>query len=128
MDFNNVLNEIYSILKNKKDMVSRVELTEDFNISMIGFDGTPINYRLISEGEKGILMYSIMYALVSLAKFNLPLIIDSPLGKMDSIHVDHLMSYLYPNMGIVADKTIRAVSRLVAVLITIKVNAWKKLQ
>ena len=99
VDFNNVLNEIYSILKNKKDMVSRVELKEDFNISMIGFDGTPINYRLISEGEKGILMYSIMYALVSLAKFNLPLIIDSPLGKMDSIHVDHLMSYLYPNMG-----------------------------
>ena len=99
VDFNDVLNEIYAILKNKKDMVNRVELTEDFNISMIGFDGTPINYRLISEGEKGILMYSIMYALVSLAKFNLPLIIDSPLGKMDSIHVDHLMSHLYPNMG-----------------------------
>ena len=99
VDFNDVLNEIYSILKNKKDMVNRVELTEDFNISMIGFDGTPINYHLISEGEKGILMYSIMYALVSLAKSNLPLIIDSPLGKMDSIHVDHLMSHLYPNIG-----------------------------
>ena len=44
-------------------------------------------------------MYSVMYGLLNISNSKLPLIIDSPLGRMDSEHVDHLIKYLYPIFG-----------------------------
>ena len=44
-------------------------------------------------------MYSIMYGIIQLTESKLPLVIDSPLGRMDSIHVKNLISELYPKIG-----------------------------
>ena len=98
-DFETILNEIYFKLKNKDDMVKHIYVSKDYVLRLEGYDSTDVDVEWISEGEKGILMYSIMYGLVSLSKSKLPLIIDSPLGRMDSVHVSHLISELYPNIG-----------------------------
>ena len=50
----------------------------------------------LSEGEKSILMYSVVYGLHSLSTLKFPMIIDSPIGRMDSIHSDNLATKLYP--------------------------------
>ncbi|WP_400209648.1 DNA sulfur modification protein DndD [Candidatus Methanarcanum hacksteinii] len=93
------INYMYEQLKNKKDMVKHISVLPDYSLKLTGFDNSIVFVKRISEGEKGILMYSVMYALLNLSASKLPLIIDSPLGRMDSEHVDNLVSKLYPVFG-----------------------------
>ena len=97
--FESNVNEMYSLLKNKKDMVTNIKIDRDMRIHLRGSSKKSISVEWISEGEKSILMYSIMYGLVKLSKKKMPLIIDSPLGKMDSTHVEKIVSNLYPSLG-----------------------------
>ncbi len=93
------INKIYNILKNKKDMVKHISVMPDYSLKLSGFDNSIVSTKYISEGEKGILMYSVMYGLLNISSSKLPLIIDSPLGRMDSAHVNNLISKLYPVFG-----------------------------
>lgn len=93
------INLMYDSLKNKKDMVKHIYIMPDYSLRLSGFDGSSVPVEFISEGEKGVLMYSVMYGLLNISKSKLPLIIDSPLGRMDSDHVNHLITKLYPVFG-----------------------------
>ena len=97
--FEERLNEIYERLKNKDDMVRCIHIDSNYNIKLEGYDGSQVDIEWISVGEKGILMYSIIYSLTGLSKSRLPIIIDSPLGRMDSIHVQNLIHELYPSIS-----------------------------
>lgn len=90
------INEMYSLLKNKKDMVKEIKLSGSHGIELFNYSDESVNVKMISEGEKGILMYSIIYGLHSISGSHLPLIIDSPLGRMDSLHVENLITKFYP--------------------------------
>ena len=98
-NFESDINSMYNQLKNKKDMVKQISVLPDYSLKLTGFDNSTVLIKLISEGEKGILMYSVMYGLLNLSFSKLPLIIDSPLGRMDSEHVGNLVSKLYPVFG-----------------------------
>jgi DNA sulfur modification protein DndD len=93
------INEIYHILKNNQDMVKEIKIMDDFEIQLIGFKGENIDIKFISEGEKGILMYAVMYGLYGLSSSRFPVIIDSPVGRMDSRHVENLTKKLYPTVA-----------------------------
>ncbi len=90
------INDIYFRLKNKSSMVKTIRINDEMFIEIIDFNGESIDIRTISEGEKGILMYSIIHGLHSLSGGDMPLIIDSPLGKMDSLHTNNLIRNYYP--------------------------------
>ncbi len=92
------INEIYHVLKNTKDMVKSVRINESFGIELIDFDDKIIDIKFISEGEKGILMYSVVFALHSISESNFPLIVDSPLGRMDTKHVHNLAEKYFPSI------------------------------
>lgn len=98
-EFESSINEIYFELRNKDDMVKHISITDDYHLILRGYENNIIDTEWISEGEKGILMYSVVYALIRLSKSKLPVIIDSPLGRMDSIHVKNLITELYPKIG-----------------------------
>lgn len=90
------INAIYPILSNKDDMVKEIHIANDYKLTLRGFKNDLININYISEGEKGILMYSIVYGLIKISGVKMPLIVDSPLGRMDSLHVKNLIKYYYP--------------------------------
>jgi len=92
------INQIYHVLKNTQDMVKAIRLTDSFEIQLLDFDDKVIDTTYISEGEKGILMYSAVYALHSVSKSNFPLIVDSPLGRMDTKHVHNLANKYFPSI------------------------------
>lgn len=92
------INEIYHVLKNTKDMVKRIVLSEQFEIHLIDFENKEVDTEYISEGEKGILMYSTVFALHSISNSIFPLIVDSPLGRMDTKHVHNLAEKYFPSI------------------------------
>ncbi|MBQ3685661.1 MAG: DNA sulfur modification protein DndD [Candidatus Methanomethylophilaceae archaeon] len=90
------INEIYHVLKNTEDMVKIITVPDSLDIELIDYSNEKIDIESISEGEKSILMYSVVYGLHSLSTSKFPVIIDSPLGRMDSTHVRNLVTKYYP--------------------------------
>ena len=53
----------------------------------------------LSAGERQILAISILWSLSELSKTNIPVIIDTPLGRLDSKHRNQLITKYFPEAG-----------------------------
>lgn len=88
----------YRKLANKKKMIQRVEVDpETLDINYYNYDGQTINKQALSAGEKQLMVISILWALAIQSKKHLPVIIDTPLSRMDSEHRMSLVSTYFPN-------------------------------
>lgn len=96
----NRINSIYRKIMHKEDMVEKIIFSEQgFKLRLIGFDGAEVDRKKLSEGEKGLLALSVQYGLSQISERRLPIIVDSPLGRMDSFHVNKILTEFYPNAG-----------------------------
>lgn len=95
-----ILSNMYKQLANKEDMVKKIKIDkESFNTIMSDYSGTAIDKRNISEGEKEIYALSVLWSLSKVSRRNLPIVIDSPLAKLDSTHVDNIIKKFFPKAG-----------------------------
>lgn len=84
-------------LARKDDMsvLARIDPVS-FNLSLIDKDGNEINKKSLSAGEKQIYAIAMLEALGRTSGRNLPIIIDTPLGRLDSKHRDNLVKNYFP--------------------------------
>lgn len=59
-------------------------------------NGVQIDQRMLSSGEKQILVISMLWALGICSKMKFPLIIDTPLARLDSMHRASLIDNYFP--------------------------------
>lgn len=69
---------------------------KSFNVTLIDKEGNEINKNDLSAGEKQIYAISILEALARTSGRNLPVIIDTPLGRLDSKHRMNLVENYFP--------------------------------
>jgi len=67
-----------------------------FTVTLHRKDGTEIDKDELSAGEKQIYAISILEALARTSGRHLPIIIDTPLGRLDSIHRSKLINNYFP--------------------------------
>lgn len=93
--------EMLQRLARKSDFVSRVEIVPEENFSVRLYDGYKnlIDKTKISKGEKELVAISLIWALSKLANRDLPLVIDTPLARLDSEHRQHIVEKYYPFAG-----------------------------
>ena len=51
----------------------------------------------LSAGEKEVFAISLLWGLAQTSQLNLPIIIDTPLSRLDSIHRDNIVRQYFPN-------------------------------
>jgi DNA sulfur modification protein DndD len=90
--------EMLQNLARKKDFVSKVVIDPKDNFSIKLFDSrnSLIDKTKISAGEKEIMAISLIWAMGKLANRELPLMIDTPLARLDSEHRQHIIEKYYP--------------------------------
>jgi DNA sulfur modification protein DndD len=87
----------YRQLANKGDMVSRIEISEeDFEITLINRRGSVLERETISAGEQEIFAIAVIWGLAEMTGHELPMIIDTPLAKLDSRHVSAIAKKFFP--------------------------------
>lgn len=87
-------------LANKKDQVRKITVNPDtFEVNLYDYMGDAVPKDLLSAGEKEIFAISVLWALSRLAHTNLPVIVDSLLGRLDGTHVDKVALEFLPNAG-----------------------------
>jgi len=96
-ELQNKITEMYNNLSNKDDMVKDINFNKnDLSLQLFDYNDKKINKELISEGEKEILVLSILWGLSCLSDKNIPLIVDSPLARLDQKHVDNILKHFFP--------------------------------
>lgn len=87
----------YRKLARKEDLQLNAHINpETFDVELIDEKGTAINRKLLSAGEKQIYAIAILEALAKTSGRDLPVIIDTPLGRLDSQHRDKLINHYFP--------------------------------
>lgn len=94
------ITECFRKLANKKNLIKRIEMDpESLNVRYISEDEKEVSRDSLSAGEKQLMVISILWALAICSKKKLPVIIDTPLSRLDSMHRTALIKTYFPNAG-----------------------------
>ncbi|UTW49826.1 DNA sulfur modification protein DndD [Bacterioplanoides sp. SCSIO 12839] len=84
-------------LARKDDLMITAKIDPDtFNVSLVDGKGNIIDKKKLSAGEKQIYAIAMLEALGRTSGRNLPIIIDTPLGRLDSRHRENLVKNYFP--------------------------------
>lgn len=67
-----------------------------FTIELHGRNGTVILPQQLSAGERQLLAVSLLWGLAQASGRPLPVVIDTPLGRLDGVHRNHLITRYFP--------------------------------
>lgn len=89
--------DAYRKLARKEDLKFSAKIdVQTFDVNLIDNTGVILNRNSLSAGEKQIFAFAILEALGKLSGRVLPVVIDTPLGRLDSIHRDKLVRNYFP--------------------------------
>ena len=92
------MTECYKKLANKKTLINKVLMDENtLDLKYINSDGEEVLKSSLSAGEKQLMVISLLWSLAICSKRKLPVIIDTPLSRLDSNHRETLINYYFPN-------------------------------
>lgn len=94
----------YKQLANKKNLVDCIKMNpETLDLQYLSADGEEIAKKRLSAGEKQLMVISLLWSLAICSKKKLPVIIDTPLSRLDSSHRQALIKTYFPKAS---DQTI----------------------
>ncbi|WP_071518860.1 DNA sulfur modification protein DndD [Geitlerinema sp. PCC 9228] len=89
--------ECFRYLLHKSDLVHRVVIdTQTYSLSLYDSQGNPVPKHRLSAGEKQLLAISFLWGLARVSGHQLPIAIDTPLGRLDSSHRQNLVERYFP--------------------------------
>lgn len=90
--------ECYMRLLRKQRLVTGIHIDpETMQIQISDEDGRSLTPDRLSAGERQLLATAILWALAKLSDNHLPVVIDTPLGRLDSEHRSNLVQEYFPN-------------------------------
>ena len=98
------ITECYKKLANKKNLIQEIVMdAETLDLQYLDEKGDTVSKESLSAGEKQLMVIAILWALALCSKKKLPVIIDTPLSRLDSQHRASIISTYFPNAS---DQTI----------------------
>lgn len=90
--------EMFVRLSSKSDLVKSIDIDEKtYEMTIKDKNGNIIRKSGLSAGEKEVFAISLLWGLAQTSQLNLPIIIDTPLSRLDSIHRDNIVRQYFPN-------------------------------
>jgi DNA sulfur modification protein DndD len=92
------ISDAFRRLLRKDSLVQSVHIDpESFNVTLTSVNGHEIAPQLISAGERQILAIALLWGLGRAAGRKIPIVIDTPLGRLDSVHRKQLVDEYFPD-------------------------------
>jgi DNA sulfur modification protein DndD len=92
--------EMYKMLSSKSGLIKDITINEkSFEVKISDRNGHEIKKSGLSAGEKEVFALSLLWGLSQTSQLNLPIIIDTPLSRLDSTHRDNIIRNYFPNAG-----------------------------
>lgn len=98
------ITKCYKQLANKKNLIQEIVMNpETLDMQYLDEKGDEVSKESLSAGEKQLMVIAILWALALCSKKKIPVIIDTPLSRLDSQHRTSIISTYFPNAS---DQTI----------------------
>ena len=98
------ITDCYHKLAAKQHLIHQITVNpESLEIAYLDHDGKQIFSNMLSAGEKQLMVISVLWALAICSKKKLPVIIDTPLSRLDSAHRASVVQNYFPHAS---DQTI----------------------
>ncbi|XXM71413.1 DNA sulfur modification protein DndD [Lysinibacillus sphaericus] len=92
--------EMYKLLSSKSGLIKDIAINDKtYEIQILDKNGQEIKKSGLSAGEKEVFALALLWGLAQTSELKLPIIIDTPLSRLDSIHRDNIISNYFPNAG-----------------------------
>ncbi len=89
--------DCFLYLLHKSNLINRITIDSDrFKLALYDTDGQPFPKQRLSAGEKQLLAIAFLWGLARVSGRNLPVAIDTPLGRLDSSHRKNLVERYFP--------------------------------
>lgn len=92
--------EMFRLISSRSDLTKDITIDQDsYEIRIIDRNGHEIRKSALSAGEKEVFAISLLWGLAQTSQLKLPIIIDTPLSRLDSTHRDSIVNFYFPNAG-----------------------------
>lgn len=92
------ITKCYKQLANKKTLIEYIKMDPvTLDLIYMSKQGDVVPKEKLSAGEKQLMVIAILWALARCSKKKLPVIIDTPLSRLDSAHRKALITSYFPN-------------------------------
>lgn len=89
--------EALGMLLRKHHLITDVQIDpETHTVSLTGVDGHALPAADLSAGERQLLAVALLWGLARASGQPLPVVIDTPLGRLDGSHREHLLERYFP--------------------------------
>lgn len=90
----------FNRLSRKGELLSQITIDRDsFRVRVIRWDQTELPKERLSAGEKQLLAIAILWALAKASQRPLPVVVDTPLARLDAEHRRRLLTEYLPNVS-----------------------------
>jgi DNA sulfur modification protein DndD len=94
----NLILDSFRQLLRKKDLLTAIKIDpETYNMSLLGRNGEDVPADRLSAGERQLLAVSTLWGLAQASGRAMPIVIDTPMARLDSEHRTHLVKNYFPN-------------------------------
>ncbi|MGI6078826.1 MAG: DNA sulfur modification protein DndD [Fastidiosipilaceae bacterium] len=94
------ITKCFNCLSHKNNLWSKVQIDPNtLKMNLYDSSGKFVLKFQLSSGEKQMLAVSILWSLAQYSGLSLPVIIDTPLGRLDSSHRSNFLTKYLPNAG-----------------------------
>lgn len=81
-------------MAHKKDLVERIDIDENCDVKLLNHDGLDVRRYDLSAGEKQIFTQALISAVSSVSGRGFPMVVDTPLGRLDVEHRKGVLNHL----------------------------------
>jgi DNA sulfur modification protein DndD len=92
--------EMYRLLSSRSGLIKDIIIDDKtYEVRITDRNGHEIKKSGLSAGEKEIFAVSLLWGLAQTSQLKLPIVIDTPLSRLDSTHRDNIVNNYFPNAG-----------------------------
>ena len=92
--------DMYKLLSTKSGLIKDITIDDtSYEIRILDRNGHDVKKSGLSAGEKEVFALSLLWGLAQTSEVKLPIIIDTPLSRLDSTHRDNIIRNYFPNAG-----------------------------
>jgi len=92
--------EMYRRLASKGDLIDSIRIDPTtYLVTIQDRHGNEVRKANLSAGEKEVFAISLLWGLAQTSELRLPIVIDTPLARLDSTHRDAIVGNYLPNAG-----------------------------
>ena len=92
--------EMYRLLSSRSGLIKDIVIDDKtYEVRITDRNGHEIRKSAMSAGEKEVFAVSLLWGLAQTSELKLPIIVDTPLSRLDSTHRDNIVNNYFPNAG-----------------------------